>query len=241
MYNNEYSEYIPLWEYLALYWMYGMIILDIIILAHVSIFPQEEKNAMSQILMCSQFGRGQLAKAKMILALLGTNIIIMLFIVSSLIGYVVAFDFDFKIPIIEDYDIIYAINSTVNTSGDLLFIMLFTFIFTANFTALFSMYISAKLNNPYLACVLLFIGCFVSLFSLNPEIGVFFALTPLGNYIVIAENLQAMFSLGSLTLTPHLLSVIITFIFICILLKKIKNIYAASGDVRPQRGLRFFL
>lgn len=218
-------EIIPFEEYLAYYWLYGMSVLYIIIFLHVSVFPVEEINAMSQILLISKFGREQLAKTKVTLSLILTNIIVLMFLASSLLGYSVAFALDFKIPIIEYYETIYTANSIVNTSGGLLFMNMTAFIITANFTALFSMYMSAKIKNTYLVCILLFLACFLTLFSLNPEAGIFFSLTPFGNYIVIGDALKVMFLLGSFSVTPYFLSLAITFMLICILYGKIKNVY----------------
>lgn len=106
---------------------------------------------------------------------------------------------------------------------------MFAFLVTANFTSLFSMYLSIKMNNAYLACVLMFIGCFMTLFSLNPKVGIIFALTPLGNYIVIADGLKEMFRIGIFPVTPHLLSLLFTSIIIVGLLIKIRVIYTIKA------------
>lgn len=216
---------IPFEEYLSYYWLYGMANLYIIIFVHVSFFPIEEKTNMSQIFMTSQFGRENLAKTKIILALIFTNTLVILFIVSSLIGYSVAFDLNFNIPIIEEYTTIYVRNSCVNTSGEMLLLNMIAFFITANFTALCSMYLAAKIRNVYLVCIFLFAACFMTLFSLNPEVGIFFSILPLGNYIVIADALKEIFSIGHFAVTPYFISLVFTCMLICILLIKIKKIY----------------
>lgn len=224
--NGNYEIW-PFEEYLSYYWLYGMSILYVIIFVHVLIFAIEEKNAMLQILLVSQFGKDKLAKTKIILALFVTNILTTLFIMSSLVGYSVAFNFNFNIPIIEYYNTIYVAESNLDTSGSMLLVNIISYIITANFTALFSMYFTAKFRNAYLVCILLFIGCFMTLFSFNPEIGIIFSLMPLGNYIVIANTLKKIFSIGSVSVTPHLLSIGFTIVLIWILLIKIKKIYMA--------------
>lgn len=226
--TNDNYQILPFEEYLAYYWLYGMSILYFIVFIHVQFFPVEEKNEMLQILLISRIGREKLVKTKIRLALIVTNIFMILFIILALTGYSVAFMMDYKIPIEEYYDTIYAADSCVKTSGSMLFINIISFIITANFTALFSMYLSAKLRNAYLTCVLLFAGCFLTLFSLNPEVGVFFSLTPLGNYIVIADTLEVMFSFGPFSITPHFISLFVTIIFTCILYVKIIDLYKAG-------------
>ncbi len=229
---SSYFDYgiIPFEEYLSFFWLYGMATLYIIIFVQVPIFPLEEKTAMSQILMISKYGRDKLVKTKITLGLLVTNILVLLCIVSSLFGYAIAFSMNFKIPIIEDYNVIYTIKSSVSTTGDILFNMMIALALVSNFTALFSMFLSIKLKNTYLVYILLFIGYFMTLFSLNPVFGTFFAIMPFGNYILIADTLKVLFTLGSFPITLHSISLVVTFILICILFAKLISLHKKIKD-----------
>ncbi len=225
MKSNYYNKISPFEEFLSYYWLYGLSYLYIIIFFNISVFPLEEKNAMSQILLISQCGREKLAKTKLTISLIVTNILLIWFIVSSFFGYLAVFSSDFHIPITENYDTIYNINSIVATSGDVFLICIISFIVTANFTAILSIYLSVKIKNTYFVCILLFTGCFMTIFSLNPEFGIFFSLMPLGNYIVTADSLKVRFVLANIPLTIHSISLVVDFILICILTIKIKNVY----------------
>jgi len=212
------------YEFRSFFCLYGMTILYIIIFVHISFFPMEEKYAMSQILMTSRFGTGELVKTKVILAFLFTNILAALCVASSLIGYAIAFAMDFKIPITEELDTLY-INMGVNTSGNILLLMMVAFILSANFTALLSMFLSAKIKNTFLVGTLLFIVYFTVLFSFNPSVGRFFALMPFGNYVVIADTLPVLYTLGPFVVTPHSISLLATLMLISILSIKIRTLY----------------
>ena len=214
------------WEYRSFFWLYGIAILYIIIFVNVTIFTIEEKNDMSSVLMISKLGREALANSKLLLALLVTNIAVILFLATSLFGYVVVFSSNFDIAILEEEEIIINIaNSSVQNYGEMLMVMMLGFIFSANFTALFALYLSKKLKSSYLTCILLFFGCFLAMFNITPEFGTFSSFLPLGNYIVNADALQIMYTLGPVAVTPHFISLLITLILILLLIFKVKSVY----------------
>lgn len=221
-----YSNDIAFPGYLPMYWTYAGAILCIIIFAHTPLFAIEDKNAMSQVLRVSQLGREHLAKTKTTLSLIITNVLTALFIATSLLGYAIAFNLDFEMPITDYNDIIYTLNSSVETSGGVLLTMLVSFVFTANFAALLSMYLSAKLKNAHLTGFLLILVYFiVFVFGMNLAVGVFFTLSPMGNYILSGSGLKVLFEIGAVPITAHIISLLVTLILIFALTVRIKKLY----------------
>lgn len=207
-----------------------LVVLCSAVVKSVPLFPMEEENNLSQVLLASRYGKKRLAMTKIAAALFVANILFLAAVGALLWGYAAVFGWNFAIPIKEagDFGMEYTADPGIKTYGSLLFLFLCGMFLSLNFTVFFSMFLSWKLRRPAAAAGMIIFLYFV--FALLPEIpklGYVFNLSPicLG---ARAVTYKVLFSVGMLSVTAVHVGFVMYVVMIWLLFKKMRNIYGCK-------------
>lgn len=203
-----------------------LVVLCSAIVKAVSLFPMEEENNLSQVLMASRHGKRRLAMTKIAAALFVANIMFLAAVGALLWGYTAVFGWDFAIPIQEagDFGMEYAADPGVQTYGNLLVLFLSGMFLSLNFTVLLSMFLSMKLHRPAAAVgAIIFLYFVFALLPEIPKLGYVFNLSPicLG---MRAVTYKVLFSVGTFSVTVVHVGFAVYMVLIWLLFVKIRNI-----------------
>lgn len=206
---------------------YNMLLLFILMMISIPVFSMEEKNNMSSVISASSKGRIRVPVIKMLSVLFITEIYVVIYGVTNIIGYKNSFGKfgDITTGINEFADACMQNNPEIRSAQDILMILVISFALYSNFVVLFTMYLSIKHIKPVNIYVFMFISYFVFLcMGEVPRVGTFFGLL-LARPFSTEDAYIVLCNIGSAPVTLKNISYIIYLIAIGGLAIKIRNAY----------------
>lgn len=189
-------------------------------------FAREIELGAAPVLVTLRKGKGDFISTKIKLALVYANLLFLLFIVVSMIGYGLVYKYNFNVPVNGEYAMELTVYPWIKTQGNILLIRYIGNFLGINFMALLSLLVSKYVKKSFVTAVVLVLGIFVLGFIPDniPFIGYVFGLSPIclaGR----ASTYRVLFVIGNHSVIILHIGFLVYMIGILLLYKKIKQEY----------------